>query len=188
MLGKFAIGVGVIAAIAHARNRSDTSLQEAALQGVAWGCGAYAAGRIAQLVSDEVRAKNCPRVFMSYHHGADSEIKEAIATLGEEGSAGFEFEDVSVTKRIRSRRGARIRADLTRRVRGADKVLVVIGKQTHARRYVHHELDVALEEGKPIVAVKLGASFKVPPQLYGSGVQWAGPNAESIRRALRRAT
>ena len=184
MLELLALGIFIVKAIHHSQTHSEASIGESLARGALWGGGAYLGGRALQAAAEQNRVATRPRVFMPHHHGPDGEAKNAIALAGESGDFGFEFDDVSVKRRINSRDPSRIRADLTRRVRQADKLMVVVGRDTHARPYVGHEIDVALAAGKPIVAVKLHRSFQAPPQLYGAGVAWASPRPASIERAL----
>ncbi len=186
MLGFFSLAVFLVQAFRHARSNPDARLGESLAHGAVWGGGVYVGGRALQAGAERYRVATNPRVFMPHHHGPDGEAKEWIALAGATGDFGFTFQDVSPRRRIKTQDPSRIRAHLTRGVRKADKLMVVIGEDTHQRPYVNHEIAKAIEAQRPIVAVKLAKRFAVPPALYGIGVAWASPRPESIAKALER--
>lgn len=185
----FSFLVGAFAAHRHNKKNPDASLADSLFVGAVCGGVTFGTLKAAEAALEWYRFKTRPRVFISHHHEPDGEFKEELGELGEDGALGFSFEDVSVTAPIKSTDPSRIRADLTRRLRHETDILVVlIGEETHEREYVLHEIDVAQEEGMPIVAVKLDRSNPTPDSLYGAGASWAmSKNYDAIRRAIENA-
>lgn len=79
-----------------------------------------------------------------------------------------------------------IQRALKMKISWASTVVVIIGKQTHERKWVNWEIDRANEQGKRIVGVfaRGGTEADIPPSFekYGSAlVNW---NTESIISAI----
>ena len=79
-----------------------------------------------------------------------------------------------------------IERTLRMKISWAGTVVVLIGKDTHSRRWVNWEVDKANEQGKRIVGVFVrgGTEADIPPSLekYGSAiVNW---NSDSIMSAI----
>ncbi len=177
LISLFAAG-GVYLAHRH-RNPGSSQIESIALA-AAGGSGVYLGGRYLQRAF-----RPPPSTFISHHHGPDGWYKDAVLEYADEGL--LPIRDNSVSSPIRSRDPSRIKADLTRRVRESDLLMVVVGCNTHKRAYVRHEIQRAVEADKPIVAVKLNRSHRSPPELLGVGASWAmGPSVESVTRALKK--
>lgn len=179
--------VGGAAVLIRKNTDPNATWGEALVAGAAWGGATYGIGAIGTAVYDEYQSSTNPRTLVSHHHGPDGWYKDLLADEGSADDGAFRFRDKSPTKRIRTQDPSRIRADLTRRVRESDQLVVVVGKQTHKRPYVRHEIAVAVEEQKPVVAVKLDRRYKSPPELLGVGAIWSkSPALEDVGDAMER--
>ena len=90
-------------------------------------------------------------VFVSYFHGSDADARER-----------FERENGTIVRSSsiypgELSTGPEVRREIRRRVAGCDFVVVLVGRYTHARRWVDWEIHAALtcRTPKPLVAVLL---------------------------------
>jgi hypothetical protein len=113
------------------------------------------------------------KIFVSYYYDADSRYKNMLKAWSENKKFDIEFEDVSADVGIQSETDAELKTALTNKLKGADVLLVLIGKKTHRRKWVLWEIEKALELGKSIVAVKIKSTYESPDELLGVGVKWA---------------
>jgi hypothetical protein len=133
---------------------------------VALAVGAGIAGAVKLLTS-----KN--KVFVSYYYDADNRYKNMLKAWSKNDKFDIEFEDVSADVGIKSETDAGLKSALTRKIKEADVLLVLIGKKTHRRQWVLWEVEKALELGKRIVVVKIKSTYESPKELLGVGVKWA---------------
>ena len=113
------------------------------------------------------------KIFVSYYYDADSRYKNMLKTWSENQKFDIEFEDVSADVGIRSETDGGLKSALTRKIKDADVLLVLIGKKTHRRKWVLWEVEKALELRKRIVAVKIKSTYESPKELLDVGVKWA---------------
>jgi|SRR4051795_5468912 hypothetical protein len=136
-------------------------------------------------------SSNRRHVFISHHHADDAEVDKFTNLLKR---AGHDVRNSSIrakpANQRRLERGdvkeATIRRLLRMKVSWASSVVVLIGKETHARPWVNWEIEQANEQGKKIVGVYIrgGTEADVPPALekYASAI--CGWNSESIMSAI----
>jgi len=134
---------------------------------------------------------NRRHVFISHHHADDAHVDRLSNMLGRQ---GYEIRNSSIrakpSNQARLDRGMvkdeTIRRLLRRKMSWASTVVVLIGKETHARPWVNWEITKANQLGKRIVGVftRGATDADIPPALddYGSAiVNW---NSDSIIDAV----
>lgn len=130
-------------------------------------------------------------VFISHHFKDNSSVDALVSLLDR---AGKDVRNSSIrlkaANETRLQRGevsdAALRRALRMKISWATAVVVLIGKETHARPWVSYEIEEAHRQGKPIVGVyeRGGTDAKLPPELekYASAVvAW---NTDAILDAI----
>ncbi|RZL15345.1 MAG: TIR domain-containing protein [Pedobacter sp.] len=130
-------------------------------------------------------------LFISHHHKDDNEVTKLTNLMS---SKGFDVRNSSVRmnpdnqKRMAENRVKKevIERILRMKISWASTVVVIIGKDTHSRKWVNWEIDKANEQGKRIVGVyaRGAAESDIPPSLEDHAsaiVKW---NADSILNAI----
>lgn len=140
------------------------------------------------------------RVFVSYHHGGDQAYYDAFSkAFHDEWESVF---DNSLERQIDSDNTAyvmqRIRDNY---ISGTSCTVVLIGGQTHQRKYVDWEIKATLDKEHGLVGVVLPTHVKmmngniVVPDRFARNVQsgyanwlhWEHLNANSLKSAVERA-
>lgn len=130
------------------------------------------------------------RVFISYDHDEDARYKYLLRAWNANGEFEFDMQETSPARQINSTTDYVIRSALTRKLKAADVLLVIIGKHTHKSHWIRWEIEraQAADVNLAIVAVKLDTRYVSPPALLGVGATWAkGFSQEKILAALRTA-
>lgn len=83
------------------------------------------------------------------------------------------FEDTSIGISINSTNAYYIKRKIKEKIESSNKVICIIGENTHSSEWVNWELVTAHNLNKPIVAIKIDKSYKSPIQVYGKNVHWA---------------
>ena len=134
---------------------------------------------------------NRRHVFISHHHADDVEVSDLTGLLK---SRGYDIRNSSIrAKPANQQRLDRglvkdevIRRLLRMKISWASTVLVLIGKETHARPWVNWEIEEANMQGKRIVGVyeRGGTENDKPAALerYASAI--VGWNSESVIEAI----
>src|ERR1700730_8803236 len=109
-------------------------------------------------------------VFISHHHADDEHVTKLTDMLKRN---GFELRNSSIrakpSNQARLDKGLvsdeTIRRLLRMKISWAGAVIVLIGKETHARPWVNWEIDQANKQGKRIVGVYVqgGTETDIPP-------------------------
>lgn len=135
--------------------------------------------------------KNRRHLFISHHHQDDAEVTKLTNLLT---SKGYDIRNSSVRMKPENQRRMDekkvsekvIERILRMKISWASTVVVLIGKDTHARPWVNWEIEKANEQGKRIVGVYVrgGTEADVPPSLekYASAI--VGWNTDSIINAI----
>lgn len=125
-------------------------------------------------------------VFISHHHADDEHVTKLTDSLSRK---GYEIRNSSIrAKPANKERLAKglvsdraIERLLRIKMRWASTVIVLIGKETHARRWVNWEIQKAHELGKRIIGVftRGGTKADIPPafEKYGSDLVAWNPDA-----------
>ena len=131
-------------------------------------------------------------VFVSHHHKDDSSVDGLTGILS---GKNYQIRNSSIRvnpdnqkrldqKMISDRTIERL---LRMKMRWASQVIVVIGKETHARSWVDWEIKVAHQLGKPIIGVYengLKDQVKIPANLEKYATSIVGWTADSVIDAL----
>jgi hypothetical protein len=131
------------------------------------------------------------RVFISHHHKDDSEVTKLTELLA---SSGHEIRNSSIRAKPENQRRldkGLIRKDVLQRllrmkIAWAKTVVVLIGKDTHARPWVNWEIEQANSQGKRIVGIYVrgGTDADKPPALEKYASSIVGWNTDSIMSAI----
>ncbi|WP_339119450.1 TIR domain-containing protein [Halomonas sp. BMC6] len=102
--------------------------------------------------------KKIKNVFVSHHHKDDSSVDGLTKML-----SGKEYKIRNSSIRVKPENQERIDKDkisnrtierlLRMKMRWASQVIVIIGKETHQRKWVNWEIQAAHKLGKPIIGV-----------------------------------
>lgn len=134
---------------------------------------------------------NRRHVFISHHHADDAEVEKLTGLLTRRGS---DIRNSSIrakpANQQRLDRGEvkdeTIRRLLRMKISWASTIVVLIGKETHARPWVNWEIEQANKQGKRIVGIYVrgGTDADKPPALeqYASAI--VGWNSEKILDAI----
>lgn len=131
-------------------------------------------------------------LFISHHHKDDAEVTKMTALLSRH---GWDIRNSSIrmkpSNEQRRQMGlipeAVIQRALRMRISWAQSVVVLIGKDTHERRWVNWEIEEAHRQGKRIIGVfaRGGTNADIPPALEKFATQEiVGWNTNSIVNAL----
>jgi len=115
------------------------------------------------------------KVFISYDHSEDVHYKRLLAAWDANSNFEFEFDDRSPGTAINSTNASTIKANLTRMMKDATYLLVIVGAKTYTSDWVTWEIDRAKESDTnlKLVAVKISVSNTSPPGLLNAGATWA---------------
>ncbi len=135
---------------------------------------------------------NRRHVFISHHHQDDAEVTKLTNLLGKQG-VDVRNSSIRTLKPENQRRWKEgrvkdetIRRLLRKKISWAGTVIVLVGKETHSRKWVDWEIKQAHQQGKRIVGIYVrgGTQADLPPSLkkYASDIKaW---NAEGILEAI----
>lgn len=126
------------------------------------------------------------RIFVSYYYEKDRAIKRLLKAWSKNDKFDIEFDDMSADVSLATKTDDELKQELTARISESDIVLVLIGSNTHSRKWVDYEVEEAVRLAKPIVAVKQDRSNISPKKLKGVGANWVyGFQAKKISKALK---
>ena len=130
-------------------------------------------------------------IFISHHHADDESVDNLTTLLNR---AGYDVRNSSIrAKPANQRRLDRgevsdetIRRLLRMKISWAQKVVVLIGKNTHTRPWVDWEIEQAHKQGKRIVGVfqRGGTDADIPAGLEKYASSIVGWNSGSIMSAI----
>ena len=131
-------------------------------------------------------------VFVSHHHKDDASVDGLTEMLS---GKGYQLRNSSV--RVKPENQQRLDQNkvsdktiarlLRMKMRWASQVIVVIGKETHARPWVNWEVKAAHQLGKPIIGVYengLKDQVKIPENLKKYATSIVGWRSDSVIEAL----
>lgn len=137
------------------------------------------------------------KVYVSFDYENDRDYKLLLQAWHANEEFTFRFNDAS-SGEVKSNDIGRIKAALTAKIRDADILLVIVGKEANKwhkdwmqikyRNWINFEIAKAKEAQKKIVAVKIDRKYESPEQIEGAGASWAMSfSDEGITKALREA-
>ena len=130
-------------------------------------------------------------VFISHHHADDEAVTKLTSLLSRN---GYDIRNSSIRAKPANQRRLEqglvkdetIRRLLRMKISWAGKIVVLVGKDTHSRRWVNWEIEQANKQGKRIVGVyeRRGTEADLPPALekYASAI--VGWNSDCIIDAI----
>jgi MTH538 TIR-like domain (DUF1863). len=112
------------------------------------------------------------KIFISYDYDNDKHYRRLLSAWDANMNFDFEFDDHS-TPYINSEDAGRIKAAISRRMAGADCLLVIVGEETSKSAWVQWEIEKAKELGLSLVGVKIASNYTTPSALLNAGASWA---------------
>lgn len=131
------------------------------------------------------------KVFISYDHSEDVHYRRLLQAWDANSNFSFEFDDRSPTVAINSSAAPVVQAALTRKMKEADYLLVIVGRLTHTSNWVKWEIGRATQSdvNLRLAAVKIDRDYTTPSGLFGRNTAFAyGFTLENIEGALAQAT
>jgi len=114
-------------------------------------------------------------VFVSYDHSEDADYKRLLQAWDANTSFDFEFDSRGPNVPIDSIDASVIQGALTRKMKEADYLLVIVGGKTYTSKWVRWEISRAKESDVKlkIAAVKIESYYQLPEGLSGASVSSA---------------
>ncbi len=131
------------------------------------------------------------KVFVSYDHSEDALYKRLLQAWDANESFDFEFDSRGPSVPIDSDDAAVVKANLTKMMKTATHLLVLVGEKSHESDWITWEIERAKQSDVKLklAAVKLGKSNTSPAGLLGCGTSWATSfERDRIVEALSAAT
>ncbi len=127
-------------------------------------------------------------LFISHYNKDRNQVKRLMGRLDERPFFAFRSSTIDEDTQIKSKNERVIKGGLRPKIRWAGTVIVVVGKETHERKWVNWEIREAARNGKNIVGVFLYGErdSRIPKGLerYGNSlVSWN--NIDRIVEAIR---
>lgn len=115
------------------------------------------------------------KVFVSYDHSEDVNYKRLLQAWDANPDFDFEFDSRGPNVPIDSEQAKVVKQSLTRMMKSATHLLVLVGKKTASSTWVNWEIDRAKESDVKLklAAVKLEKQNTTPNGLLNSGTAWA---------------
>lgn len=113
-----------------------------------------------------------PRVFISFDHSEDVKYKRLLQAWNANPKFKFEFDSRGPDIAIASSNDGVIKAALTKKLKQASHLLVLVGKESHKSRWMKWEIEKAKELKLKIVAVKISKANISPDCLHEIGTVW----------------
>ena len=125
--------------------------------------------------------------FISFR--GDDEFKVwSLRNLSEFRNVSFEMDDVSLRKAIDSRDDNYIRSVIRPKIKNCHICLCMVGENTHrSRKWVPWEINLALEEGKQIIAMRFKDTPRAitPSVLINNGISPFDWDIDKLFKKLR---
>lgn len=131
------------------------------------------------------------RVFVSYDHSEDAHYKRLLQAWDANPDFEFDFDSRGPNVPVNSSDAAVIKQALTRMMKDATHLLVLVGEKSHTSDWMTWEIDRAKQAdvNLKLAAVKLAKGNVTPPGLLGTGTSWATSfERDRIVQALNGAT
>lgn len=115
------------------------------------------------------------KVFVSYDHSEDALYKRLLQAWDANADFDFEFDSRGPNVAINSDNAAVIKASLTKLLKSATHLLVIVGEKSSTSDWMAWEIDRAKQSDikLKLAAVKLKKANITPPGLLNAGTSWA---------------
>lgn len=115
------------------------------------------------------------KVFISYDHSEDAAYKRLLQAWDANDKFDFEVDSRGPNVPINSTDAPVIKASLTKMMKDATHILVIVGAKSHESDWITWEIERAKQADTQlkIAAVKLEKGNTTPPGLLGVGAAWA---------------
>lgn len=130
-------------------------------------------------------------IFISHHHADDAEVTKLTSLLAR---SGHDVRNSSIRAKPANQQrldkglisDETIRRLLRMKLSWAGSVVVLIGKETHERKWVNWEIEEAYKQGKRIVGVYVrgGTNADIPKAFEKYGDSLVAWNSDSIMSAI----
>lgn len=131
------------------------------------------------------------KVFVSYDHSEDAHYKYLLQAWDANPQFEFEFDSRGPDVAIDSTNAATIKQSLTRMMKDATHLLVLVGAKSSTSKWINWEIDRAKQSDTKLklAAIKLAKSNTSPAGLLSAGTSWATSfEKDRIVEALAAAT
>jgi hypothetical protein len=131
------------------------------------------------------------KVFVSYDHSEDAHYKRLLQAWDANPDFDFEFDSRGPNVAIDSNDATTVKQSLTRMMKSATHLLVLVGEKSHKSSWMNWEIDRAKQSDikLKLAAVKLAKANTAPSGLLNSGTSWATSfERDRIVQALNDAT
>jgi hypothetical protein len=115
------------------------------------------------------------KVFVSYDHSEDAHYKRLLQAWDSNPDFEFEMDSRGPNVAIDSTAAGPIKASLTRMMKDATHLLVLVSAKSNTSKWIQWEIEraKALDTGLKLAAVKLAKDNITPSGLLGVGTSWA---------------
>lgn len=131
------------------------------------------------------------KVFVSYDHSEDALYKRLLQAWDANPDFDFEFDSRGPDVAIDSTNAATIKQALTRMMKEATHLLVLVGAKSASSRWMAWEIDRAKQPDikLKLAAIKLAKTNATPTGLLNTGTSWATSfERDRILEALKNAS
>lgn len=120
-------------------------------------------------------------------HAWDYDHYQRIENMLDE-AEDFEYRNYSVPEHdpLHARTDRELEEALYNQIRPASVVIILSGMYAHYRKWIQKEIDIAVEMGKPIIAVVPRGGLRMPQEVQEVADEIVGWNTASIVDAVRR--
>src|SRR5712671_580919 len=115
-----------------------------------------------------------PKVFVSYDHSEDAHYKRLLQAWDANPDFDFDFDSRGPNIPIDSSDAAVVKQALTRMMKSATHLLVLVGAKSSKSKWMSWEISRAKEADVKLrlAAVKLARENETPASLLGVGTSW----------------
>ncbi len=124
-------------------------------------------------------------IFISHVWSRSSDYERLSELLSDHKRFKFRNYSVPQDRRFARKSESQLEASLRRQIRPAKSVLIIAGMYTKHRKWIHKEIEIALEMDKNIIVVSPHGSQRLPRELqvFNHQVKW---NTKNIVNAIRK--
>jgi hypothetical protein len=115
------------------------------------------------------------KVFVSYDHSEDAHYKRLLQAWDANPEFDFEFDSRGPNVAINSNDAAVVKASLTKLLKSATHLLVIVGEKSNTSNWMTWEIDRAkqIDTKLKLSAIKISKANITPIGLLNCGTSWA---------------